>query len=236
MLFLIPAVSGLLLWIFMRRGLEDFHTSTDTFIINYAGAFKNKMVVSIFLYIFFISLLYHGIQQWLAVYFSQKFNFSQFVISMLVTLTSVSGILGELVGGYFSDTLGRVKTIHMGIVLMLLSVILLLLNVPKIALILVMIVWGLGWTLNHAGLSTLLTDVPEQFLNESASLNSSVRFLAGGIGTALGGVLMQQSFDEHFIVFGLGLLVLALFSKNLFKTKDILLTGREDVPMSGRVS
>ena len=236
MIFLIPAIFGLVLWIHMRRYLEDFRTSTDTLTINYRAALKNKAVVLIFTYIFFISVFYYGLQQWLGVYLSQKYNFAQFIISMLVTLTSLSGILGELAGGWFSDALGRIKTINSGIVLMILAVVLLLCNVPKIVLAVIMIVWGIGWTLNHAGLSALLTDMPAQFLNESASLNSSVRFLAGGLGALMGGILMKENFNLHFIVCGTGLFLLALFSKTLLRTKDSFFgsatgRGQKNVPM-----
>ena len=78
-----------------------------------------------------------------------------------------------------------------------------------------MILWGVGWTFNHAGLSTLLTDMPKEYLNEAASLNSSVRFISGGLGVALGGMIMQQSFVLGFTVFGTCLVGLLFLSKKL---------------------
>jgi predicted MFS family arabinose efflux permease len=87
--------------------------------------------------------------------------------------------------------------------------------VPVIILALLMVIWGLGWTFNHAGLSTMLTDLPKEFLNEAASLNSAVRFISGGLGAALGGILMQRSFNLGFIVFGAGFLILTFFSHKL---------------------
>lgn len=86
---------------------------------------------------------------------------------------------------------------------------------PIFILALLMVIWGLGWTFNHAGLSTLLTDLPKEFLNEAASLNSSVRFLSGGLGVFLGGILMQRSFNLEFIIFGICLLVLLMFTNFL---------------------
>jgi predicted MFS family arabinose efflux permease len=77
----------------------------------------------------------------------------------------------------------------------------------------VMVIWGLGWTFNHVGLATMLTDLPSEFLNEAASLNSGVRFLAGGLGVSLGGLIMQKSFFLGLLVFGSGLLILLLFSR-----------------------
>ena len=76
-----------------------------------------------------------------------------------------------------------------------------------------MILWGLGWTFNHVGLATMLTDLPAEFLNEAASLNSGVRFIAGGLGVSLGGLVMQRSFNLGFIVFGSALLLILFFER-----------------------
>jgi predicted MFS family arabinose efflux permease len=200
--------------------LPSFKEDQRVFKFNYPAAFKNRHVLSVFIYIFCISLFYHGIQQWLGVYFSTQFNFSQFLISMLVTLTSLSGIFGEVLGGHLADTRGRVRTIDMGIILMIFSVLALIFKAPPVVLALLMIIWGLGWTFNHAGLSTMLTDLPKEFLNEAASLNSSVRFISGGLGALLGGILIQKGFVFSFLTFGVSLLVLLVFARNLLTTKQ----------------
>ncbi|MDP2922411.1 MAG: MFS transporter [Candidatus Omnitrophota bacterium] len=183
------------------------------FSLNYIATFKSKTVLHIFTYIFFISLFYHGVQQWLGVYFSKQYGLEQFMISALITLTSLSGIFGETMGGWLSDVIGRARTANIGIVIMIISVFILVFKMPPVALVILMIVWGFGWTLNHAGISTILTDLPKEHLNEAASLNSGVRFISGGIGAVLGGAIMQKSFILGFIIFGICLLGLLLFSK-----------------------
>jgi predicted MFS family arabinose efflux permease len=50
---------------------------------------------------------------------------------------------------------------------------------------------------------------------ESASLNSSVRFLSAGLGSVLGGMVMQKSFNFGFILFGTCLLILFMMTKKL---------------------
>lgn len=210
LIFLIPALAGFILWILIYFKLPSFKQDAQGFKINYVNALKDKSVISIFTYIFFISLFYHGVQQWLGVYFSQSFEFSQFLVSMLITLTSLSGVFGEAVGGWLADVMGRIKTVNLGIMLMVLSVFSLMFKLPVIVLALIMLIWGVGWTFNHAGLSTMLTDLPKEFLNEAASLNSSVRFISGGLGAALGGMIMQKNFSAGFLVFGLGLILLKI--------------------------
>ena len=118
-----------------------------------------------------------------------------------------------------SDYAGRLKTVNLGIILMSISAFLLIFKAPLIIFVVLMVVWGLGWAFNHAGLSTMLTDLPGHLLNESASLNSSLRFLSGGLGAALAGLIMQKSFSAGFLIFGIGLVLLLVFSKRLLFLK-----------------
>jgi predicted MFS family arabinose efflux permease len=219
LIYIIPAISGFLLWIYMYFYLPSFKHEVEGLKINYLDAFKNKAVLHIFIYIFIISLVYHGVQQWLSVYFARKFGFTQFLISILITLTSLSGVFGEVIGGFCSDKLGRFKTMEWGIIMMVAGASLLIFSSNAVVLALVMLVWGLGWTFNHAGLSTMLTDLPKGLLNEAASLNSSVRFLSGGLGTVLGGLLMQKNLNLNFIVFGIALILLAFLARKLVIAK-----------------
>ncbi|MDD5108516.1 MAG: MFS transporter [Candidatus Omnitrophica bacterium] len=219
LIFIIPAISGLILWVFMYIYLPSFKEDLSHFRFGYLTAFRNGKAASIFAYIFLISLIYHAVQQWLSVYFSTQLFLNQFTISMLITLTSFSGIFGELWGGHLADKFSRQKVINLGIAGMIICIFMLLLKLPVIVLSLIMIIWGLGWTFNHIGLSTALTDLPGEFLNEAASLNSAIRFISGGIGVGLGGLIMHKSFNLGFIIFG-SALVLILFSEKIFKFKQ----------------
>lgn len=216
LIFIIPAICGLILWLVMLIHLPSFKEDLGNFRFGYLVAFKNKKVVRVFIYIFLISLIYHAVQQWLGVYFSTQLFLSQFTISMLITLTALSGIFGEFWGGNLADKLDRQKVVSLGIMGMVICIFLLLFKLPLSLLSLAMIIWGLGWTFNHVGLATMLTDLPAEFLNEAASLNSGVRFISGGIGASLGGLIMQRSFNLGFIIFGSALLLL-LFSSKIFK-------------------
>jgi predicted MFS family arabinose efflux permease len=65
----------------------------------------------------------------------------------------------------------------------------------------------------------MLTDLPKELLNEAASLNSGVRFIAGGLGAGLGGLLMKKSFSLGFIVLGTLLLSLLIIGRGAVKEK-----------------
>lgn len=218
LIFIIPAILGLILWVFMFIYLPSFKEDLGPLRFGYLKALGDKKVIRIFIYIFLISMIYHAVQQWLGVYFSTQRFLSQFVISMLITLTSFSGIFGEFFGGHLADKIGRPKVVNFGILAMVFCIFLLLLKLPLILLGLIMVIWGAGWTFNHVGLATMLSDLPSEFLNEAASLNSGVRFIAGGLGVSLGGLVMQRSFNLSFIGFGSALLIILFFGK-VFKFK-----------------
>ena len=220
LIFLIPAISGFLLCAGIFFYLPSFKKDSAVFQINYFNALKNRKSLAIFTYIFFISLIYHGVQQWLAVYFSADLGYGQFLISLLIILTSLSGVFGEVFGGTLADSFGRAKTVNTGILLMILSVFCLIFKLPVILLALIMVLWGFGWTFNHAGLSTMLTDLPKSFLNEAASLNSGIRFISGGLGVTIGGYLVQKSFVLSFVIFGVSLIILFLLDRKLLMVKN----------------
>jgi DHA1 family purine base/nucleoside efflux pump-like MFS transporter len=219
MIFIIPAILGFSLWVFMFIYLPNFREGFGNFRFGYLRAFKDQQVIRIFIYIFLISLIYHAVQQWLGVYFSTQFLLNQFTISTLITLTSLSGVFGEFWGGSLCDKLSRQKIVTIGIAVMMGCIFALLMKLPVSLLSVIMILWGIGWTFNHVGLATMLTDLPGEFLNEAASLNSGVRFISGGIGACLGGVLMHKSFHLGFSVFGASLLAM-LFLTNYMKRRQ----------------
>jgi DHA1 family multidrug resistance protein-like MFS transporter len=212
-IFLLPAIGAVLVCTGIYFCFPQLNTANEKIRFQYLQVLKDRQVFRLFVYIFFISFIYHGIRQWLGVYYSQIYGLEQFFISMLLTTISLSGIFGESLGGIFADRFGRLKIINIGIGLMLASVIMLLFKHVLASLFIIMFVWGLGWTFNHSGVSTFLTDLPRRHLYESASLNSTVRFLSGGLGASLGGVLAQKSFSLEFIIFIFCLLILLVFSK-----------------------
>lgn len=213
-LYLIPAGAGVVVWLLLLRYLPAFTQPRAQSQVSYASALGDRRVVVLFGYIFCVSFLYHGVQGWLSVYYADARGFGQTLISMLITFTSLSGIFGEFIGGTASDRWGRRKTVSAGLLLMTGAVFLLTGKFPPAVYAAVMVIWGLGWTFNHAGLSTMLTDLPSEFLNEAASLNSSVRFIAGGIGLALAGELMKRGFTLGFLSFGACLGVLFAVSQS----------------------
>jgi predicted MFS family arabinose efflux permease len=218
-IFLSPAIAALLLSLVVYLYFPKVGSSEEKAKFNYLQVISDKRVSRLFVYIFFISFLYNGIGQWLGVYFSRTYGCEQFLISMLLTTISLSGILGESLGGVLADRLGRLTVANAGVALMFASLIVLLFKNSLFFLFAIMFFWGLGWTFNHAGISANICDLPHKLLHESASLNSAVRFLSGGLGAVFGGMAAHWSFTFEFALFALCLFLLFIFSRNLILTE-----------------
>ena len=83
----------------------------------------------------------------------------------------------------------------------------------------ILAVLSTGWTIGHNGVSTVLTDFPEEHRPEIASLNSSVRFVSGGLGFQLSSLFVEKSFGITFFCFGILMLVSSIL------LKDVIMEG-----------
>jgi predicted MFS family arabinose efflux permease len=217
-MFFIPAGLGVVAALLTARSFPKTLIGEGEMVLRYVEAFRQPAILRVFAYIFFISIFYHGVRQWLGVYFTQAIGLTQAWVSGLLTIVGLAGVFGEALGGHAADRKGRIPTLKFGVLLMLVAAGCLVFAKSVVLLAVVMFAWGIGWTLNHAGLSTHLTDLDKRFMKEISSLNSSVRFVAGGLGVVIGGWIMQQSFTLGFIVYALLFAVLFLTTEKILKT------------------
>lgn len=184
--------------------------------VNYLKVLKDERIFGIFAYILILSLVYHGIYNWLGVYFS-SLDFPQVKVSLLLGLVGFSGIFGQLFGGWVTDKKGRVFAATSGLILLSLAAGLLIKPFSFVYLAVTLFVFGIGWTMNHNAVSTVLTDLPDNLRPELASLNSAVRFASGGLGVSLAGIFMRKSFTLTFLGLGLIILFLAATTNRILK-------------------
>ena len=127
----------------------------------------------------------------------------------------MSGAFGQNLGGAITDLKGRFFSIELGLCVLGSSTLLLAGKYPVVCVAIVLALISAGWTVCHNGISTVLTDFPDEFRSELASLNSSIRFLSGGLGFYLSGFLVVRGFGLNFLIMGLSFLALLPFIKHL---------------------
>ena len=214
-LFFVPSLLSILLAIgFMAFGSE-YLSRVHVGHVNYLRALRNVKIRNVFIFIFAISFLYHGVHKWYGIYLSRVYQFTQFQISIYFIIAALGGMFGQLLGGVLSDKKGRLVSCRAGILGLSLGIMLLFGTYSAIFLGLVIALVSIGWTIGHNGLSTVLTDFPDEDRPMIASLNSSVRFISGGIGFSVSAFFVEKSFGLTFLVIGISMLFLSFVLKRI---------------------
>ncbi|MCK4882594.1 MAG: MFS transporter, partial [Candidatus Omnitrophica bacterium] len=143
------------------------------------------------------------------IYLSRVYQFTQFQISIYFIIAALGGMFGQLLGGVLSDKKGRLVSCRAGILGLSLGIMLLFGTYSAIFLGLVIALVSIGWTVGHNGLSTVLTDFPDEDRPMIASLNSSIRFISGGIGFCVSAYFVEKNFGLTFFVIGILMLLLS---------------------------
>lgn len=197
--------------------LEDFDFRGQRFKISYLNTLKDKQALRLFAAIGLGSLLFHGLQQNLGVYLSERFALKQVAISLIFTLSTISAIVIRFLGGFLSSSFGNIKITRIGYILMSVFAGLLLVAQQYQLIILTIILWGSGWALSHTGLSAHLAHLPDKILRDASSVNSSLRLGFGGLGAFLGGLLASSmvGFKVLFLIMMLSLFFLGFFANKM---------------------
>lgn len=219
-LFILPAVFAAVNLILVMLFFDFKSRAEYDFEVNYVNVLKNIRISRVFFYILILSMVYHGIYNWLGVYFSEL-NFKQLQVSLLLSVVGFSGIFGQPFGGWVTDKKGRVFAATLGLIVLSLTTVLLAAQASFVWSGIALFIFGISWTMNHNAVSTILTDFPDKLRPELASLNSAVRFASGGLGVALAGMLIRRtSFGITFLGLGIIILILAMASNKILKIKN----------------
>ncbi len=202
--FLIAVVNCISLWAMKIPQLNSRHKES----VNYWKALNKDHIRLVFIFIFVVSFLYHAVHKWYGIYLNQEYGLGKQSISAILILVAVCGLAGQQIGGYISDKKGRLTACYVGLAGLSAGVVFLAGHYSVIFLTAVLGLIGISWTMSHNSVSTILTDFPDEDRPVIASLNSSVRFVSGGIGFSLSKYFVEKSFGLTFL--GIGILFFCL--------------------------
>ncbi len=221
LLFFVPAAVGAInafCWMFLQKELLN-HRHKES--VNYFKAVFKNHIRDVFIFIFCASFLYHGVHKWYGVYLAQEYGFGKEMISLVLIVAAVSGLAGQQIGGYLSDKKGRLFACYIGLLGLSAGVMLLAGHYPTVLLVAVLALVAIGWTVSHNSISTILTDFPDEDRPIIASLNSSVRFVSGGLGFSLSKFFVEKSFGWTFLGIGILMALLIFYVKKATREATI---------------
>ncbi len=201
-LFVIPGLMGSLTAMSLMFSAGALSEKDQLAPVNYLNVLSRPQIRNVLVFIFAMSFLYHGVHKWLGVYLNREYSLSQFLISFYFVLIAVFGAVGQNLGGLLTDKKGRYVACHRGVIILSVATMLLVGKYPLVILGLILAAFSIGWTIGHNGISTVLTDFPDENRAEVAGLNSAVRFLSGGLGFIVGAPFIEKHFGLTFLGFG----------------------------------
>jgi predicted MFS family arabinose efflux permease len=221
-IFFIPALVGLAALLLIYFNLPLTKRASLAKKVTYGKVLFSHRGRRVYSYVFLTAFIATGIYSWLGVFFWQEKGFTQFQISTLLTMAGIGSIFGPLLGGVLADKWGRRPLVVLGLFLAGFSVFFFTRQMAFVVIGSLLLFYGLGRTMIHNSLVTMVTDFPDSFRPRAASLNSFVRLLSGGLGTALTGIFVVRNFQLSFSVYALLLLILAVIAY------PILTRGKND--------
>ncbi len=215
LLFFVPFFLGLILalicYLMPIKILKKVHGVE----VNYLTVFNNVKIRNLFIFISIISALYHGVHKWFGIFLDQVYHLDKLQISLLFIFGAVGGFVGQILGGILSDKKGRRLASYVGIVGLALVILILSTEYSLYVSCFAIIFISMFWTIGHNGISTVLTDFPDKDRPVIASLNSSLRFIAGGLGFTVSSFFVKNNFNHTFFVISLLMFMLSLTLKKV---------------------
>ena len=214
-LFYVPSVLALITAASFVLYPSSFLRKKHEAAVNYLKVFTDERIRNIFIFIFLISFLYHAVHKWFGVYLSEIYNCDKFTISLFFVFMAVGGFAGQQIGGWISDKKGRLLSCYVGIAGLATGALLLYGHYALFVLAIILGLFSMSWTIGHNGISTVLTDFPNADRPIIASLNSSVRFISGGIGFLVSMHFVKHGFNTLFLVAGIFMVALSFMISKL---------------------
>jgi predicted MFS family arabinose efflux permease len=147
-------------------------------------------------------------------YIAKTYNYNYFSIGMILTAFGIMSVIGGRLSGKLANKFGQKKVLNFGLLSASIADIIIFYSGSNIyLLILGVALLGLGFILTHSTLLTRATEFAQKSRGAAMSLVAFCFMGGGGVGTAIGGKIIEYySLNSLFIVYGLALLVTLIVS------------------------
>lgn len=181
------------------------------FFAPYKEIFSNRANVILYLTVLAEGILIVGSFSYLGGYIDNVFHYNYLKIGLIMTMFGLFAVVGGRMSGKIAAKVGRMTVLRMGLLLAGLADILLFLGGNRLPILMTAIgLLGLGFMFAHSSLLTIATEAAQKARGAAMSLVAFCFMGGGGLGTALGGNIIEANgFSGLFALYG-GLLVVLL--------------------------
>ena len=177
--------------------------------------FKNKNIILYLIYTLLSSISF--ISPYTNLYLRETFGFSVSNIGLILIIYQITKFIFEIPTGVIADKYGKKLSVIIGNILIILSYIILLLNIPILVYI-SFFLKGLGYTFISGSFESLFVNsLDNKYLIKLNSIERIFFYLGIGISSALGGVIIDILDYNIIIILDtliiIGILIVSLFVK-----------------------
>jgi predicted MFS family arabinose efflux permease len=214
-------ITGLLLTV--GRSIPSTKNENNGVFAPYANLLKNTKSLKIYGLVLFEGFFLLGSFSFLSGFIQTTYNFNNFWIGLIMSTFGVMSIIGGRISGKVSAKHGRKRTILLGLTCALLAMIIIISLGNVLGTLIIGIgLLGLGLMLAHSTFLTIATEFAARTRGAAMSLVAFCFMGGGGLGTALGSRIVENSgFLSLFMIYGMGLLLLILAVTMINKSFNI---------------
>jgi predicted MFS family arabinose efflux permease len=218
------------LLLFVGRRIPSQRNPQSKILAPFAGLLTKRASVLTYVVVLLEGILIIGSFSYLGAYIARNYHFDNLLIGLIMTAFGLMAVLGGRVSGLLSARLGRRFVLTLGLIFACAAdVVVFLAGGVLPALVAGIAFLGLGFMLAHSTLLTIATEFAAKSRGMAMSLVAFAFMGGGGIGTAIGGRLINAGgFPLLYGAYSLALAVLVVFA--LIVVRDAGTADKTPVP------
>ncbi|MCY9666497.1 MFS transporter [Paenibacillus alginolyticus] len=170
----------------------------------YFGQFKTAFTNPSVLYALLTTLLWtiglHTMFAYIGVFYNEKFNLSAGGIGIVIFIAGLASVIGNILGGKWSDKIGKKKVVYFASLLSAVFVLIFSsLTVNLVLTVLMHVLWSTSIGVGQSSLTTLISQLSPKVRGTVMSLNSSAMYLGMTIASGSASLILV---DFTFLALG----------------------------------
>jgi predicted MFS family arabinose efflux permease len=222
-LYAILAILSVILLLTAGKKIPSSQNPKSEFLAPYTRLLTRKESLFTYLIVIFEGFLILGSFSYLGAFISDVYHYNFLQIGLIATVFGVMSVIGGRLSGKVAGKIGKKRTLLTGLILATAADLVLFAAGNFLGMLILAVgLLGLGFIFAHSTLLTMATEFAQKSRGIAMSLVAACFMGGGGIGTAIGGILINvYGFNDFFLYFGTAFIVLVIVTAMLIKIKEI---------------